>query len=142
VPVARHEDWQFAYVALQVIMQVVVTELCASLNFSSADALAANPTIDNAAKNRMVGPRMNTAPLLFPLTRNIRISSVPKMTPPQARILAFFRPFYKIAARMAELGWRFQPVDATLYLASVGLVLSMPFGAAEMPMPSDEGIGR
>jgi len=47
---------------------------------------------------------MNTAPLLFPSTRNIRISSVPKMTPAQARILALFRPFYKIAERMAELG--------------------------------------
>ncbi len=60
-------------------MQVVVTELCASLIFPWADALAANPAIDNAAKNRMVSPRMNTATLLFPLARNIRITSIPKM---------------------------------------------------------------
>jgi hypothetical protein len=57
VPVAKHEDWQFAYWELQVIMQVVVTELCASLIFSCAAALAANPAIANAA-NRVVQPRM------------------------------------------------------------------------------------
>jgi hypothetical protein len=38
-------------------MQVVVTELCASLIFSCAAALAANPAIANAA-NRVVQPRM------------------------------------------------------------------------------------
>jgi len=52
-------------------MQVVVAEFCASLIFPWADALAANPTINNAAKNRLVSPRMNTAPLMFPLTQEM-----------------------------------------------------------------------
>jgi hypothetical protein len=38
---------------LQVIMQVVVTELCASLIFPWADALTANPAIANATVHKI-----------------------------------------------------------------------------------------
>jgi hypothetical protein len=45
VPIERHDDWQFAYVALQVIMQVVTAEVCANLIFPAADALPPSPTV-------------------------------------------------------------------------------------------------
>jgi hypothetical protein len=40
VPVERQDDWQFAYVELQVIVQVVTPEVCASRIFSVANASA------------------------------------------------------------------------------------------------------
>jgi hypothetical protein len=56
-PVERHDDWQFAYVALQVIMQVVVTEVCASRIFPLANASAAKTSIANSA-SKTVNPRI------------------------------------------------------------------------------------
>lgn len=63
-PLVRHDDWQFAYVPLQPITQVVVTEFCASRIFPSADAPATKPSTANRA-NRIVNPRISILPLGF-----------------------------------------------------------------------------
>ena len=44
-PVVKHDDWQFAYAALQVIMQVVVAEVWANLFLAEADAAVVSPLI-------------------------------------------------------------------------------------------------
>jgi hypothetical protein len=56
-PVVRHDDWQFAYVELQVIMQVVTAEVCANLIFPAADAPPPSPTMI-AASNTYIDARI------------------------------------------------------------------------------------
>ena len=41
----RHDDWQKAYVLLQLIIQFVTVEVCASLIFSAASAPPVSPTM-------------------------------------------------------------------------------------------------
>ena len=57
VPVDTHAEVQFAYCELQVIIQVSTPEVCASLIFSLADALSANPSIANTV-SRVGSARM------------------------------------------------------------------------------------
>ena len=67
VPGTTHAVWQLAACELQVIMQFVVVEVCASrialfiLFILPADAPVANPAIANTAK-RMVKPRTTASP--------------------------------------------------------------------------------
>jgi hypothetical protein len=49
-------------------MQVVVTEVCASLIFPCADGLAANPAVANTTSRVVVQPRMIAFPVPSPAT--------------------------------------------------------------------------
>jgi hypothetical protein len=52
----RHDDWQEAYVLLQLIMQFVTFDVCANLIFPAADAPPPSSTM-MAATNRYIEAR-------------------------------------------------------------------------------------
>jgi hypothetical protein len=59
----RHVDWQFADRALQVIMQFVTVEVCASLILPSAKAPCATAALIAAAARRIAKLRMHPPPV-------------------------------------------------------------------------------
>jgi hypothetical protein len=65
VPGTRQLDWHAAACELQVIMQFVVAELCASRILPAANAKFADAAITSAAK-RMLTPRMTASQISIP----------------------------------------------------------------------------
>jgi hypothetical protein len=114
-------------------MQVVAAEFCASLIFPGADALAANPMIDNAEKNRMVSPRMNTPPLLFPLTRNIQDSRASASLPLASRVDAH-------TSRLSLRSSFFGRSSGSRALSAAYYLIEVSFGGNEMM--SENGMDR
>ncbi len=92
-PGTTQEDWQVADCELQLIMQLVTVEVCASRILSAAKALTVIASIASAAK-MIVNARMNASPQL-PNTsamiarrhamEEMRISSAPGKRNSQAR---------------------------------------------------------